>query len=139
MYAHIMKRIAMPKRMVAVLVAATAGLGLALVAAPAQAEVYSSCNLSTCADGEAAVQTWESLGLPTTRGWYDLSDGNCSYAGGEYYNDDSQLPTGDTYYEYDVYERACGASRDAYRVVHDIDTDTWYFSPDHYSDFYELS
>jgi guanyl-specific ribonuclease Sa len=135
-----MKRIALPKRTVAVFAAVlTAGLGVALSAGPAQAEVYSSCTISGCSDAATAVQTWDSLGDPTSRGWYDMPDGECSYAGGEYYNDDGQLPNGDTYYEYDVYERACGAHRDAYRIVHDIDTGTWYYSPDHYSDFYQMS
>lgn len=134
------KRVALPQRTAAVLaVALTAGLGVTLSAGPASAEVYGSCTVSGCADAATAVQTWTSLGDPTSRGWYDMPDGSCSYAGGEYYNDDGQLPNGDTYYEYDVYERACGAHRDAYRIVHDIDTDTWYYSPDHYSDFYQMS
>jgi len=136
---HIMNHTKLPKRAIAALIAVVAGLGVTLVAAPAQAEVYSSCTQSTCADGLTAVSLWESLGDPTTRGWVDLSDGECSYAGGEYYNDDDQLPNGDMFYEYDVYERACGAHRDAYRVIHDVTADTWYFSPDHYSDFYLLS
>jgi ribonuclease T1 len=138
---HIMKskRVTLPKRTVAVLIAVTAGLGSSLASATAaHADVYGSCNLSTCADGETAVSTWESLGDPTTRGWYNLPDGECDYAGGTYYNDDGQLPSGDKYYEYDVYPRSCGASRDAYRVVHDVTADVWYFSPDHYSDFYQL-
>ena len=140
MSTHITKRIALPQRTVAVLAAVvTAGLGVTLSAGPARADVYGSCTLSSCADAETAVQTWTSLGDPTSRGWYNLSDGECDFAGGEYYNDDGQLPNGDTYYEYDVYERACGAHRDAYRIVHDIDTDTWYYSPDHYSDFYQMS
>ena len=139
MSTHIVNRIALPKRGVAVLAAIVAGLGVSLVAGPAQADVYSSCTVSTCADGLTAVSTWESLGDPTTRGWYSLSDGECDYAGGEYYNDDDQLPSGDTYYEYDVYPRDCGASRDAYRVVHDVSAGVWYFSPDHYSDFYLLT
>ncbi|HWG22980.1 ribonuclease domain-containing protein [Actinospica sp.] len=140
MSTHIMKRLALPKRTVAVLAAVvTAGLGVTLSAGPAQAEVYSSCTVSGCADAASAVQTWDSLGDPTSRGWVNLSDGECSYAGGEYYNDDGQLPNGDTYYEYDVYERACGAHRDAYRIVHDTDTGVWYYSPDHYSDFYQMS
>lgn len=139
MHTQVMKRVTLPRPMIAVLVAVAAGIGVSLSAAPAQADVYSSCDLSTCADGLTAVSTWESLGDPTTRGWYDLDDGECDYAGGEYYNDDGQLPSGDTYYEYDVYPRACGASRDAYRIVHDVTADVWYFSPDHYSDFYELS
>ena len=134
-----MNHIKLPKRGIAVLAAVVTGIGVTLAAAPAQADVYNSCTLSTCADGLTAVSTWNSLGDPTTRGWYDLSDGECDYAGGEYYNDDDQLPTDDTYYEYDVYPRACGAHRDAYRVIHDITADVWYFSPDHYSDFYLLS
>ncbi|HET9171395.1 MAG TPA: ribonuclease domain-containing protein [Actinospica sp.] len=140
MSTHMMKHPALPKRTAAVLaVALAAGIGVTLSAGPASAAVYSSCTISGCDDAATAVQTWDSLGLPTSRGWYDLSDGNCDYAGGEYYNNDGQLPNGDTYYEYDVYERACGAHRDAYRIVHDIDTDTWYYSPDHYSDFYQMS
>ena len=135
-----MKRIALPKRTAAVLaVALTAGLGVTLSAGPASADVFGSCNISGCSDAASAVQTWQSLGLPTSRGWYNLSDGECDFAGGTYYNNDGQLPNGDTFYEYDVYERACGAHRDAYRIIHDVDTDTWYYSPDHYSDFYQLS
>jgi len=136
---HIMNHIKLPKRGIAALIAVVAGVGATLVAAPAQADVYSSCTLSTCTDALTAVSTWNSLGDPTTRGWYTMPDGNCSYAGGEYYNDDDQLPSGDTYYEYDVYERACGAHRDAYRIVDDVTAGVWYFSPDHYSDFYLLS
>ena len=138
MSTHMMKRFTLSKRGIAVLAAAGIGLGVTLAAAPAQADVYSTCTLSTCADGLTAESTWNSLGDPTVRGWYDLSDGECDYAGGEYYNDDDQLPTGDTYYEYDVYPRDCGASRDAYRIVHDVTADVWYFTPDHYSDFYLL-
>ena len=137
---HITKRLALPKRTAAVLATVlTAGIGVTLSAGPAQAALTTSCDISGCADAATAVQLWTSLGDPTTRGWVNLSDGECSYAGGTYYNDDGQLPNGDTFYEYDVYERACGAHRDAYRVVHDVDTDTWYYSPDHYSDFYQLS
>ena len=133
-------RLALPKRTAALVIALTAALGTSVVGATAaHADVYNSCTLSTCADGATAVSTWESLGDPTSRGWYNLPDGECSYAGGEYYNDDGQLPNGDTYYEYDVYPRSCGAHRDAYRIIHDIDADVWYFSPDHYSDFYLLS
>ena len=139
MSTHIMKHVALPRRVTAVLAAVLIGLGVSLSAAPARADVYPSCDLSTCADGVTAESTWVSLGDPTSRGWYNLSDGECDYAGGEYYNDDGQLPSGDTYDEYDVYPRACGAHRDAYRVVHDITTDVWYFTPDHYSNFYQLS
>lgn len=135
-----MKRLALPKRTVAVFAAVvTAGIGVTLGAAPAHADVYPSCNISGCSDAATAVQTWESLGLPTNRGWYNLPDGECDFSGGVYYNDDGQLPNGDSFQEYDVYERACGAHRDAYRIIHDVNTDTWYYSPDHYSDFYQMS
>ncbi|MFE0387180.1 ribonuclease domain-containing protein [Streptomyces bungoensis] len=49
-----------------------------------------------------------------------------------------QLPSGDTFYEYDVYPRTCGAHRDAYRIVVDSNTGVVWYSPDHYSDFYQL-
>ncbi|WP_020661487.1 ribonuclease domain-containing protein [Amycolatopsis benzoatilytica] len=126
----------MRKRIAALLLPAVVGLGLAMGTAPAQASTYGSCTISGCSDAYTAEQTWNSLGDPTSRGWYDLPDGSCSFAGGQYYNNDGQLPSGDTYYEYDVYERSCGAHRDAYRIIHDISADTWYYSPDHYSDFY---
>jgi guanyl-specific ribonuclease Sa len=116
--------------------AGVVGLAVTISAAPAHADVYNTCDLSTCADAQSAVATWDSLGDPTDRGWYSLPDGECDFAGGEYYNDDGQLPNGDTYYEYDVYPRACGAHRDAYRIIHDVDANVWYYTPDHYSDFY---
>ena len=37
-----------------------------------------------------------------------------------------------------MYPRACGASRDAYRIVVDLDTGAVWFSPNHYTDFYRL-
>ena len=46
-----MKRFTLPKRTVAVLIAVTAGLGTSLASATAaHADVYGSCDLSTCAD-----------------------------------------------------------------------------------------
>jgi len=48
------------------------------------------------------------------------------------------LPSGATYYEYDVYPRACNASRDAYRIVVNKSTGATWFSPDHYANFYRL-
>jgi ribonuclease len=127
------------KRLVALIAALAFTLGLSAVSgAPAQAAVYGSCTISGCSDAASANSTWSSYGYPTSRGWYDWPNGQCSYAGGEYYNYDGQLPAGDTFYEYDVYPRSCGAHRDAYRIVVDFTTGTVWYSPDHYSDFYQL-
>jgi guanyl-specific ribonuclease Sa len=113
-------------------------LGLSTVASPARASVYSSCTISRCSDAVSANSTWKSLGYPTKRGWVDWPNGQCNYAGGTYYNDEGELPGGDSYLEYDVYPRSCGASRDAYRIVVDTDTGAVWFSPNHYTDFYRL-
>lgn len=113
--------------------------GVALVAAPAaNAEVYGSCDISGCSAAASANTTWESMGYPDSRGWYDWPNGECNYAGGTYYNDDGQLPNGDSFQEFDVNPRACGAHRDAARIVVDMDSGVVWYSPDHYSDFYQL-
>ena len=114
-------------------------LGVSVVATPAaDAAVYSSCTQSRCSAARSANSTWAAMGYPGTRGWYDWPNGQCNFAGGEYYNNDGQLPGGDYFQEYDVYPRACGASRDAYRIVVDLDTGAVWFSPNHYTDFYRL-
>jgi guanyl-specific ribonuclease Sa len=113
--------------------------GLAVVASPAaNAEVFGSCTISGCADASSANSTWQSMGYPDSRGWYNWPDGECNYAGGTYYNDDGQLPSGDSFQEFDVNPRACGAHRDAARIVVDMNTGEVWYSPDHYSDFYQL-
>ncbi|WP_320064183.1 ribonuclease domain-containing protein [Micromonospora sp. RTGN7] len=58
---------------------------------------------------------WAAKGFPTSRAWYSWSGGLSNFAGGRFYNYEGQLPTGATYYEYDVYPRASGASRDPRR------------------------
>lgn len=104
----------------------------------AYANVYSSCTSSRCADARAARSGWQQRGYPTSRGWYSWSGGKYNFAGGRYYNNEGELPSGATYYEYDVYPRAKGAHRDAYRIVVNIATLATWFSPNHYSDFYRL-
>lgn len=47
-------------------------------------------------------------------------------------------PTNGSYREFDVYSRTCNASRDAYRIVVNINSGAVWFSPSHYSDFYRL-
>lgn len=132
-------RLTWTKRLTLALTAVVSMFGLALVAAPAaNATVYGSCNISGCDAAASANSTWQSMGYPSSRGWYNWPDGECSYAGGTYYNDDGQLPSGDSFQEFDVYPRACGAHRDAARIVVDMDSGTVWFSPDHYSDFYQL-
>lgn len=127
------------RRIIVLIAALAAVLGLAAATGPAaNAAVYGSCTISGCSAAASAESTWSSLGYPTSRGWYDWPNGQCSYAGGEYYNYDGQLPSGGTFYEYDVYPRSCGAHRDAYRIVVDFNTGTVWYSPDHYSDFYQL-
>ncbi|MFL6111303.1 MAG: ribonuclease domain-containing protein [Catenulispora sp.] len=132
-------RLSWTKRFAVTAAAVASTLTVSVLASPAaNAAVHSSCTISGCSAAASADSTWSSLGYPTSRGWYDWPNGQCSYAGGEYYNYDGQLPSGDTFYEYDVYPRTCGAHRDAYRIVVDFNTGEVWYSPDHYSDFYEL-
>jgi ribonuclease len=119
-------------------VAVVSIFGLAAVIRPARASVYGSCSISRCSDARSANSTWASKGYPASRGWYSWPGGLCDYAGGRYYNYEGELPSGDIYYEYDVYPRSCGASRDAYRIVVDSYTGRVWFSPNHYTDFYQL-
>ncbi|GAB1644062.1 ribonuclease domain-containing protein [Krasilnikovia sp. MM14-A1259] len=118
--------------------AALAVTSIVTYAPAAHAAVNDTCNIAGCAGAQTAYQGWSGLGWPTRRGWYDWPAGQCSFAGGEYDNDDAQLPGNDTFWEYDVYPRACGAHRDAYRIVVDASTGQTWYSPDHYSDFYEI-
>jgi hypothetical protein len=121
---------------------AAALLGPAVVApsntTPAFATAYGSCNISGCADARTARSGWQNLGWPTSRGWYSWSGGRCNFAGGQYKNLERQLPSGATYYEYDVYPRACGAARDAHRIIINRSTGATWYSPNHYTDFYRL-
>ncbi|MBB4913466.1 ribonuclease domain-containing protein [Streptosporangium saharense] len=105
---------------------------------PADAAVYSTCTVSRCADARSASSTWAGKGYPTGGGWYSWPDGRYNYTGGQFYNREGQLPAGATYYEYDVYSRARGAARDAYRIVVNRSTGVVWFSPNHYTDFYRL-
>ena len=132
-------RLTWMRRLTLTFTAVVSMAGLAVVATPAaHADVFSSCTISGCSDAVSANSTWQSMGYPSSRGWYNWPDGECNYAGGTYYNDDGQLPSGDSFQEFDVYPRACGAHRDAVRIVVDMNTGTVWFSPDHYSDFYQL-
>ena len=127
------------KRLTLTLTALVSLLGVAATITPtANATVYNSCTMSRCAAAASANSTWQSMSYPSSRGWYNWPNGQCNYAGGTYYNDDGQLPNGDSFQEYDVYPRSCGAHRDAYRIVVDMNTGVVWFSPDHYSDFYQL-
>ncbi|EWM09976.1 ribonuclease domain-containing protein [Kutzneria sp. 744] len=127
------------KRVTLPLTALAMMFGLALVSTPAaNATVHGSCTVSGCSAASSADSTWQSLGYPSKRGWVDWPNGQCSYAGGTYYNDDNQLPAGDSFQEFDVYPRACGAHRDAARIVVDMDNGEVWFTPDHYSNFYQL-
>ena len=81
---------------------------------------------------------WEDDGFPATRGWYSWTGGKCNYAGGTYRNSGRDLPLGDSYLEFDVKPRACGAARDALRIVVDLDTGQAWYSPDHYTTFLEI-
>ncbi|RCG31464.1 ribonuclease N [Sphaerisporangium album] len=105
---------------------------------PADAAVYSSCTQSRCADARYARSVWSGKGFPTSAGWYTWPDGRYNYTGGQFYNREGQLPSGATYYEYDVYSRARGAARDAYRIVVNRSTGATWFSPNHYTDFYRI-
>ncbi|AGL14479.1 ribonuclease domain-containing protein [Actinoplanes sp. N902-109] len=129
---------------VAVVFALTGGALVApAVVAPertpaAQASVYSTCTLSQCSAARTARTGWSSLGWPTTAGWYAWPYGQYNYTGGTFRNDEGQLPANATYNEYDVYSRARGAARDAYRIVVNRSTKETWFTPDHYANFYKL-
>src|SRR3954470_22156028 len=104
-----------------VLAIATALVGPAVIApttAPqANAAVYDTCTISRCAAARTARAGWQKLSFPTTRGWKAWPSGRYNFSGGRYYNYEGELPAGASYYEYDVYPRAKGAARDAYRIV----------------------
>lgn len=123
---------------IAVTVAATASLAGVVGTTHAGASVYGSCTISRCADARSADSIWASKGYPTASGWYSWPDGKYNYTGGRFYNREGELPSGATYYEYDVYSRAKGAARDAYRIVVNRSTGVTWFSPNHYTDFYRL-
>ncbi|GAA0246870.1 ribonuclease domain-containing protein [Saccharothrix mutabilis subsp. mutabilis] len=132
-------RLSWTKRLLVALSALASVLGVTAVAGPAaDATVYSSCTMTRCADARSANSTWSAKGYPGSRGWYSWPNGQCNFAGGTFYNREGQLPSGRSYLEFDVYPRACGASRDAYRIVVDRTTGAVYFSPNHYGDFYRL-
>jgi ribonuclease T1 len=128
-----------PKRLAVTLMAFAAVLGVSVTVTPAaDATVYSTCTISRCSAARSADATWEDKNYPGTRGWYDWPNGQCNYAGGTFRNDEGQLPSGHSFREFDVYPRTCGAARDAYRIVVDLNTGVVWFSPNHYTDFYRL-
>lgn len=127
------------------LVLGIAGTGLVApaVVAPthtsaAQATVYTSCTISRCSAARTARTGWSSLGWPTSAGWYSWPYGQYNYTGGTFQNREGYLPAGASYNEYDVYPRAQGAARDAYRIVVNRSTKETWFTPDHYVNFYKL-
>ncbi|SDI90674.1 ribonuclease [Lentzea albidocapillata subsp. violacea] len=127
------------RRLFAALAVVASVLGVTTAVAPAaDAAVYSSCTQSRCSAARTANSTWSGKGYPSTRGWNSWPNGQCNFAGGVHQNREGQLPAGHSYLEFDVYPRACGASRDAYRIIVDRTTGTVYFSPDHYANFYRL-
>ncbi|WP_033340260.1 ribonuclease domain-containing protein [Catenuloplanes japonicus] len=103
----------------------------------AEATVYSSCTISGCTAARTARSGWSDRGFPTGRGWYTWGS-QYNFAGGQFYNREGQLPSGATYYEYDVYPRANGAARDAHRIVINRSSGVTWYSPNHYTDFYRL-
>ncbi|MEV6982839.1 ribonuclease domain-containing protein [Sphaerisporangium sp. NPDC051017] len=130
-------RLAWPARLT-VLLATLMSLTFVAGVTPADAAVYSSCTISRCSDARYAASVWSSKGYPTTAGWYTWPDGRYNYTGGTFQNREGQLPASGTYNEYDVYSRARGAARDAYRIVVNRSTGAVWFSPNHYTDFYRL-
>ncbi|QFZ21285.1 ribonuclease domain-containing protein [Saccharothrix syringae] len=136
---HTLPRTTWTRRLAVTISAVASVLGLTVVVTPAaDASVYGSCTISRCADARSARTTWSSKGYPSTRGWNSWPNGQCNFAGGQFYNREGQLPGGHSYLEFDVYPRACGAARDAYRIIVDRTAGTAYFSPNHYTDFYRL-
>ena len=127
------------RRLLVALAVVASLLSVSLTVAPAaDATVYSYCGISRCSAARSADSTWKSKGYPSTRGWYSWPNGQCNFAGGRFDNREGQLPNGHSYQEFDVYPRACGAARDAYRIVVDRTTGQVYFSPNHYTDFYAM-
>ncbi|SER58122.1 ribonuclease domain-containing protein [Lentzea albida] len=128
------------RRLFAALAVVASVLGITTVVAPAaDAAVYQSCTQSRCDAARSANTSWKSRSYPSTRGWVSgWPNGQCNYAGGVHQNREGQLPAGHSYLEFDVYPRACGASRDAYRIIVDRTANVVYFSPDHYANFYRL-
>jgi hypothetical protein len=106
--------------------------------AAAQATVFSTCTMSRCSAARTARTGWSSLGWPTGSGWYSWPYGQYNYTGGTFQNREHQLPANAAYGEYDVYPRARGAARDAYRIVVNRSTRETWFTPDHYVNFYKL-
>ena len=104
----------------------------------AQAAVYPTCTISRCSAARTAQTGWKSLGWPTSSGWYVWPYGQYNYTGGTFENREGELPAGASYNEYDVYPRARGAARDAYRIVVNRSTKETWFTPDHYVTFYKL-
>ncbi|GAA0741207.1 ribonuclease domain-containing protein [Dactylosporangium roseum] len=134
---RLLSRLSLAVVLIAGLIAGPAVVAPATVDA-AHASVYSSCDISGCADARAARSGWSSLGFPTSRDWYVWPAGEYNFAGGRFYNREGQLPSGATYYEYDVIPREEGAPRDAERIVVNRDTGVTWYSPNHYTDFYRL-
>jgi guanyl-specific ribonuclease Sa len=127
------------RRLLAALAIVASVLGATTVVTPAaDAAVYSSCTQSRCTAASSANSTWASKGYPTQSGWYSWPNGQYNYTGGTFQNREGQLPSGHSYQEFDVYPRARGAARDAYRIVRDRTANVVYFSPNHYTDFYKL-
>jgi len=117
-------------------------IGPAVVApthtAAAQAAVYDTCTISRCSAARTARTGWSQLGWPLTAGWYVWPYGQYNYTGGTFQNREGELPANASYNEYDVYPRARGAARDAYRIVVNRSTKETWFTPDHYVTFYKL-
>ncbi|GGM48878.1 ribonuclease domain-containing protein [Dactylosporangium sucinum] len=134
---RLLSRLTLAAVLVAGLIAGPAVVAPSTVDA-AQASVFSSCNISGCADARAARSGWSSLGFPTTRAWYQWPAGKYNFAGGRYYNREAELPANATYYEYDVIPRNQGAARDAKRIIVNRSTGATWYSPNHYTDFYRL-
>jgi ribonuclease T1 len=126
------------RRLIAPFALIVALIAAALLAPPAMAAVHSTCTISRCTDARAARTGWISLGWPLSSGWYAWPAGRFNFTGGTFQNREHQLPANATYNEYDVYPRARGAARDAYRIVVNRSTKRTWFSPDHYVTFYEL-
>lgn len=127
------------RRMLVALLATIAMLGAVETVAPqANAATVSSCTISGCDAARSANSTWKSMGYPSQRGWHDWPNGQCNFAGGTYSNYEGELPSGRSYLEFDVVPRACGAPRDAKRIVVDRSSGTVWYTPDHYTTFYKL-
>jgi guanyl-specific ribonuclease Sa len=103
---------------------------------------------------DASLDWWRARpnGLPQAGGReYHPTPNRRINGGRQFFNWERRLPTtvsvirngvpvtvNATYYEYDVYMRGLSEGRDANRIVHEIRSNRWWYTDDHYLHFHEF-